>query len=155
MDPITTAIVAALATGVVTGVAKVGENVIPDAYNAVKKILQNKFGVDSKLVKAVNELEAEPDFEANKTALAGRVSQVNADKDPDVLQAVKELLEAINSNPEITDVTGVNLENIKGVSLRIDDIIATGTGVNVQQGEFSGDIDISKIRAGKQSDPKV
>ncbi|MCP4992027.1 MAG: hypothetical protein GY928_40040 [Colwellia sp.] len=155
MDPITTAIVAALATGVTTGVAKVGESVIPDAYNAIKKTIQNKFGTDNKLVKAVNELEAEPDFEANKTALAGRVAQFKADKDSDILQAAKVLLEAINNNPEVIFATGVNLESIKGASLKIDDIIATGTGVNVQQGEFSGDINISKVRAGQKSDPKA
>jgi hypothetical protein len=155
MDPITIAIVAALATGVTTGVAKVSESIIPDAYNAIKKILQNKFGTDSKLVQAVNELEAEPDFEANKTALAGRVAQFQADKDPDILQAAKTLLEAIKNNPEVAAAIGVNLEGVKGASLKIDDIMATGTGVNVQTGEFSGDITISKVRAGQRSDPKA
>ncbi len=47
---------------------------------------------------------------------------------------------------------GVNLEKIKGASLVIEDIIATGYGVNIKEGEFEGDITIKKVRAGDQGD---
>lgn len=154
MDPITTAIVAALASGLATGIGKVSETIVPDAYNALKQLLKKKFGEKSELVEAVNKLEQEPDFNPNKETLAGRVAQKEADKDPEVLQAAQKLLDVVEKRSLAIGATGVNLEEVRAASLRITDIIASGTGVNVRQGKF-GDVTISGVRAGGQSDPNV
>lgn len=155
MDPITTAIVAALTIGVTTGVTKFGESVIVDAYNSLKNALQNKFGKDSKLIQAVNQLETEPNFKPNKSALAGRVAQSQADKDREILQAAKMLLDTIQNNSKVATAIGVNLNEIKVASLTIDDIIATGSGVNVTKLEASGDMSISHIKAGANQVSKL
>lgn len=91
MDPITMAIVAAVAAGA----TKVSESLIPDAYNALKAALQKRFGTDSKLVQAVNELEAEPDFEPHQIALAGRVAQSKADQDHELVKLAQDLLQKL------------------------------------------------------------
>ncbi len=59
MDPITTAIVAALAA--------LSKDAIKDSYNALKSALKKKFGSESDLVDAVDKLEKKPDSEGRKS----------------------------------------------------------------------------------------
>ena len=44
MDPVTTAIVVALAAGATSGVTEAGRKAIADAYEALKTLLKKKFG---------------------------------------------------------------------------------------------------------------
>jgi hypothetical protein len=99
MDPITTAIVAALAAGAVSGATEVGKQALVDAYGELKSRIEKKFGKESKIVKAVQELEDEPDFEPNRKALAGRVEQSKASQDGEILAAARALLEQIEARP--------------------------------------------------------
>jgi hypothetical protein len=100
MDPITAAILAALAAGVVAGATEVGTKLIVDAYEALKAALKKKFGPDSKVVEAVNTLEKEPDFKPNQEALAGRVEQVKAAADPELVKLAQALVEALKTTAE-------------------------------------------------------
>ena len=61
MDPITTAIIAAL--------ANLSKDAIKDGYNALKNTLKKKFGSESDLVDAVDKLEKKPDSEGRKAIL--------------------------------------------------------------------------------------
>jgi len=88
MDPITLAIVAALAGGV-------AEGVVASAYNALKDALKKKHGADSKIVQAVNAVEEEPDFKPNQETLAGRVEQVHAAQDQELLTLAQQLVAAL------------------------------------------------------------
>lgn len=100
MDPVTTAIVAALATGVASGMTKFGESVIVDAYEALKTALKQKFGVDSNLAEAVNNLENKPDSAGRKETLREEVISAKADQDPDVLKAAQALLDQLKAQPD-------------------------------------------------------
>ena len=60
MDPITTAILAAIAVGVLSAATKVGEKVVVDSYNKLKELIKEKFGSESAVIKAVKELETNP-----------------------------------------------------------------------------------------------
>ena len=62
MDPITTAFVTALAI-------PMAKDVIEDGYEALKKALKNKFGEESDVVNAVEQLEKKPDSEGRKAIL--------------------------------------------------------------------------------------
>ena len=95
MDPITTAILAAIAAGA----SKVGEQAIVDAYAKLKELLKKKFGAKSEVVKAVKEAEAKPDSSARKEVLKEEVKGAKADKDPDLLKAAQTLLLVIKSKP--------------------------------------------------------
>ena len=95
MDPITLAIVAA----VTAGVTKVGEQVIVDAYAALKAVLQRKFGAQSEVAKAVEGVEARPDSQSRKGTLQEEVAASRADQDPEVLAAAQALLEKIKAQP--------------------------------------------------------
>src|SRR5260221_12878210 len=57
MDPVTTAILAALAAGAIGGITEMSKTAITDAYQKLKGLLVNKFGATSKVATAVDELE--------------------------------------------------------------------------------------------------
>jgi hypothetical protein len=46
MDPVTMAIVAALSAGVASGSTKLGENLLANAYEAIKTAIKSKVGTD-------------------------------------------------------------------------------------------------------------
>lgn len=93
MDPITAAIVAALAAGVAEGAGAT-------AYKALKEAIQKKFGKDSKLAQAVEIVEDEPEFEPNQATLAGRVEQAEAVKDEELIKLAQQLLKAVEETAQ-------------------------------------------------------
>lgn len=154
MEPITMAIIAALTAGVTAGATQVGKSALVDAYNGFKALLSKKFGKQSKLTKAVDELEENPDSKGRQLTLQEEVEAVQAGQDSEVLQAAKLLAAAVQRYAEHTGATGVDLEEIKAVNLKIEDIIASKTGVKVHKSEFEGDVEIKGVRAG-QTDPNA
>ena len=96
MDPITTAIVAALSAQV----PGVGKLIVTDAYNALKQAIRKRFGKGSKVDKAVQTLEDEPDFKPHQDALAGRVEQVGAGTDNELLNLAAALTEALKQSAD-------------------------------------------------------
>lgn len=99
MDPISTAILAAVSSGAIAGVTKASEQVVVKAYEKLKALLGKKFGGKSKVVKAVKELESNPKSEARKAVLKEEISAVKADKDKDLLKTAQALLKAIKAQP--------------------------------------------------------
>lgn len=100
MDPITfTAIVAALSAGVATGVGKVVESTVVDAYQGLKATLRRRFGDDSDVVEAVDKLEQKPDSEARKALLQEEVEAAGVDRDPEVRKAAQDLLDRVEAQP--------------------------------------------------------
>jgi hypothetical protein len=95
MDPITMAIVAAVTAGVTSGATEVGKQVIVDAYHALKKLLKQKFGGESKVVKAVEEVEGTPDSKGRQQTLEEEIAKVHADQDPELVQAAQGLLKQL------------------------------------------------------------
>ena len=151
MDPITI-IVSALALGAAAGLKPTAEQAVKDAYAGIKALIQRKYQqVDVTLV------ESDPASETLQADVKEDLARANAGQDEELLLQAQTLLDAIQQHaPEAARVTGVNLEDIKGASLRIADIIATGTGVNVRKAEISGDIEIKGVRAGgsEEKNPK-
>jgi hypothetical protein len=77
------------------------------------------------------------------------LAAAGADQDAEVLQQAQVLLEAIQRHaPQAAAAIGVDLKDIEGASLAIRRVIATGTGVKVEQGKFSGDLTIEDVQAG-------
>lgn len=101
MDPVTAAIVAALTSGVVGGASKVGEKILVDAYEALKKAIKHKLGVDSAVAKAVESLEVKPDSSARRQVLNEEVVAASIDKDHDILKAANDILDYMNSQPSL------------------------------------------------------
>jgi hypothetical protein len=91
MDPITLAITGAL--------AKLGESVIADAYQALKAAIAQKCGVDSDVTKAVENLEQKPDSTGRLETLKEEVVAAKVDQDPDLLKAANALLSKLKDFP--------------------------------------------------------
>ena len=92
MDPITAAIIAALAAGAISGLTETSKTAISDVYQAFKNLLAKKFGARSKVVQAVDYLEAEPASTARRGELQKEIVAVQAEQDSQVLAAAKHLL---------------------------------------------------------------
>ncbi len=110
MDPITTAIVAAL--------ANLSKDVIKDAYGALKAALKKKFGSESDLVDAVEGLEKKPNSEARKAMLQEEIEAAKINDEADIIQLAQDLLNKIKEQPggqniinqtQTNTVSGVNV----------------------------------------------
>jgi hypothetical protein len=99
MDPITTAIAAALLAGVTGGVTDAGKKAITDAYNALKALLKKKFGDESEVLTSVKKLEANPNSQNRQGTLNEDLVAVHADQDAEILQAAQTLLNQVKSQP--------------------------------------------------------
>ncbi len=92
MDPITTAILAAipaLASDIVSSAVK-------DAYAGLKSIIARKFGPTSAVAKSVDDLEANPKSKGQAIVLSERVGETKALADADIMEAVNKLVEALS-----------------------------------------------------------
>jgi hypothetical protein len=78
MDPITAAIVAAASAGAISGLTEASKTAITDAYSKLKALLTKKFGGESDVVHAVNEVEAKPDSAGRKATLQEEVATVSS-----------------------------------------------------------------------------
>src|SRR5215813_9423372 len=101
MDPITTAIVAALSAGAVNGLTEVSKTAITDAYHTLRDLLIQKFGASSKMVKAIDQLETEPESIDRCETLQDEIVAVNADQDHDLLTAAKHVLALVHSQQAV------------------------------------------------------
>ncbi len=99
MDPITAALIAALAAGVTSSVTEVGKTMLVDAYNGLKTLLKKKFGEQSRVVQSVAFLEDMPTSEASKALVHEAVVAAKADQDPELQQAAQALLDQVQAQP--------------------------------------------------------
>jgi hypothetical protein len=115
MDPVSTAILAAVTAGATAGAAKVGEQFVADAYAKLKELLGKKFGSKSNVVKAVKELEANPTSSARKEVVKEEVAAAKADQDQELLQIAQSLLKSIKALPGGTQIiqTAIGDQNIQ------------------------------------------
>ena len=100
MDLITTAIVAALSAGVLGGLTEASKTAITDAYNKLKMLLTNKFGGESEVIHAVNEVEAKPNAAGRQAMLQAEIANAKADQDQDLLHAAQALFQLLQASPE-------------------------------------------------------
>lgn len=101
MDPVATAIIAAISSGALESLAEVGKSALSDAYGWLKELLVKKFGHDSDVAQAVLHVEAKPASEARKAALVEELAAIRADQDADLLQAAQAVLRAIPAASQI------------------------------------------------------
>ncbi|MFL5539719.1 MAG: hypothetical protein ACJ8J0_12040 [Longimicrobiaceae bacterium] len=90
MDPITTAITAAL--------AHLGAAAVKDAYAGLKALLVRKFGADSKVTEAVDGVEARPESEGRKAVLAEELAAAGAGDDEEIVRAARALAAAVEAH---------------------------------------------------------
>lgn len=146
MEP-ATVIITALALGAATGVKTIAEQAVKDGYTGLKTLITSRYpGLN------IEKIEQQPNSEAQRKAAEEGLVDAGGDRDREILQKAKLLLEAIeNLSEEELPSIGINLEKVKGASLLIDDVSATGRGVNIKESEF-GDITIKKVTSRRSDD---
>jgi phosphoribosylaminoimidazole-succinocarboxamide synthase len=148
MDPLTS-IVTALAAGAAAALQSSVEQVVKDSYAALKGLIQRKYAQVS-----LDQLEANPSSKSRRGVVEEDLKAAGAETDAEVLQQAQALLEAIQSQaPETAAAIGVDLQDIEGAALAIRRVTASGAGVKVERGKFSGDIIIENVRAGGSGGP--
>jgi hypothetical protein len=144
MEPVA-AVVMALALGAQAALKDVASQALKDAYTGLKASVRNRFGgkVD------VEQLERAPSSKGSQNAAREELRAAGAECDPELAAKVQELLELIRREaPAAADAIGVDLREVKAANLRLKDIAALGTGVKLERGKFTGDINITGVRAG-------
>ena len=91
MDPITTAILAAL--------AKLSEPVVKDAYEGLKALIVKKFGAKPDLTKAMADAETKPESSGRRETLREEIAAARVPEDAEVVRAAQELLEKVRAQP--------------------------------------------------------
>jgi hypothetical protein len=118
----------------------VGESV-KDAYRAVKEFLSGK--VD------LTPVEKAPQSKPRQDVLVEDLTNSGVAMDPEFSPLAKRLIDAVAADMRKTGpATGVQLDDFEAASLRINDVIASGTGVLIKRGRFEGHAEITGIRAG-------
>jgi flagellar motor component MotA len=111
MDVITTAIIAALAA--------LSKDAIKDSYNALKSALKKKFGSNSDIVDAVEELEKKPDSKGRQTTLQKEIENAKVNDDEEIVQLAQNLLNQLTDEPggqQIINQTQTNTASGNSVS---------------------------------------
>ncbi|HWW83868.1 MAG TPA: hypothetical protein VNZ26_09725 [Vicinamibacterales bacterium] len=91
MDPISTAIFAAL--------AKLAEPAVKDAYDALKKVIAGKLGNKHNVLGAIGDLEKHPASQGRAATLAEEVAKANIAGDADIAQALQNLVTQSGDQP--------------------------------------------------------
>lgn len=106
MDPITTAIVTAVGTGL-------AKDAIKDGYVVLKEALKKKFGETSDVVDAVDKLEKKPDSEARKATVQEEFETAKVNDDPHLIRLAQDLLDKIKEQPGGQQIITQNISNVK------------------------------------------
>ena len=87
MDPITTALLSAISTGLNNLVSEA----VKDAYKTARQAIIKKLGN----TKVINAIETDPDSEMNRARLAEALATNEADKDPEINRLARQLMQTL------------------------------------------------------------
>jgi internalin A len=143
-----TAIVTALALGAAAGLKGSTEQRIKEEYTTLKALLKSKCPQANS---SIDKLEHAPDSKARRVVVEEDLTKEGADHSAQILEQAKALLDVIVQRaPNTADALGVSLRDITGASIRIADVLSSGSGVSIEGVDIGGDITIQDVRAGQQ-----
>lgn len=87
-------------------------DVVKAGFNKLKVLLHRKFGAESKLAKAVDGLEQEPDSDGWKIVLKEAAAKAGADKDAEIIKAAEALLAAVKA--QTGGKVNINQQTVSG-----------------------------------------
>jgi len=102
MDTITTAVVAALSAGAISGLTETSKTALTEAYTSLTSLLHKKFGDKSDVVQAIDQLEAKPESTDHKLTLQEKLVMVKAEQDSEVLSAAESLLKLVHFQTDLS-----------------------------------------------------
>jgi hypothetical protein len=144
MEPISAIVLSiALGAGSIAG-KEVVSAVAKDAYGALKNLIKGRYPKVS-----LDQLEEAPGSKSRRAVVEEDLTAAGAGTDTELLALAHKLTELIQQQvPDAAAAIGVDLKEVEAANLRLADIAASGTGVKLEKGKFSGDIEIRGVRAG-------
>jgi hypothetical protein len=100
MDPISAAIIAAVAAGVTGGVTAVGKETIVDAYKGIKNWIIKKLGQGAEVTMAIDKVEQAPASQARQMVLAEEMANAQIAHEPELMALAQQLIEALKETAE-------------------------------------------------------
>jgi hypothetical protein len=94
MDPVSTAIVSAIAAGSLAGLSDTVSGAVADAYAALKAAIKRRHGSEP-VLEALNSLEGKPESPARRAVLEEEVVAAGLSRDEEVLYAAQRLLDSL------------------------------------------------------------
>jgi hypothetical protein len=121
---------------------------VKDAYRSVKEFLSRKYPqID------LTPVETVPQSKPRQDVLIEDLTNSGAAADPEFSPPAKRLVDAVAAEVRKAGAqTGVQLREFEAASLRIDDVIASGTGVIAENTKIAGPAEFTRIRAGVAED---
>jgi hypothetical protein len=92
MDPISTALIAAITAGLVTGTKDVAATAVGDLYDGLKGLIRRKADTGAASVGLIDVLEASPGMDGVKAELPAALARDGIAGDPEILAAAEKLL---------------------------------------------------------------
>ena len=144
MEPISAvALSLALGAGAIAG-KEVVSALVKDAYTALKDLIKHRYPKVS-----IEQLEQAPGSKNRRAVVEEDLTASGAGQDAELVAAAHTLMELVQQHaPAAASAIGIDLKDVAAANLRLADIAASGTGVKMERGTFTGDIDIRGVRAG-------
>jgi hypothetical protein len=153
MDPITLAIVAALASGAATGVTEPATMAIRDAYGGLKTWIQQRYPTVS-----LDQLEQHPASEARRQVVAEDLKREGIAGDTELIQRAQTVVDLVRQHaPDVARSIGVDIGELDRATATFGNVLAgrDATGVRMQNVTDSnlqfGDITASGIDSLKKA----
>ena len=144
MEPVSAiALSLALGAGAVAGKEAVSA-LVKDAYAGLKDLIKSRYPKVS-----TEQLEQAPGSKNRRAVVEEDLAASGAGQDTELVAKARALVELVQRHaPAAAAAVGVDLKDVAAANLRLADVAASGTGVKVERGTFTGDIDIRGVRAG-------
>jgi hypothetical protein len=152
MEPVTM-IAAAVAIGASEGARETTQQVISDAYTALRNWITSKYG---SLAAEVDGLEQEPEEELRRALLAKKLAFTGASDDQQLRELAQTLLSAVEERePGVPATVGVALRRASvGGDIEVVDIaVDGGSGVIAEDVAADGSLRISGVAARAPQEP--
>jgi hypothetical protein len=104
MDPVTTAILGAIAAGVLSGLNATVGKAVGDAYAGLKSLIARRAG-RADVTDAIAALESKPDSAGRRATVEEEIAAAGLDRDDEVLAAARKLIEELGLGESTGQVT--------------------------------------------------
>ncbi len=98
MEPVTTAVIAAVTAGATNGLTEIAKVAISDGYTGLKSLLIRKFGIESPVIKSIQDIEEKPSSPGRRQTLDEEIKEANIGNDQEILHAIKTLKKVMERN---------------------------------------------------------
>jgi|SRR5215472_14004129 len=151
MEPIS-AIAISLALGASAAAGtEIVNSLVRDAYGKLKDLVKGRYPRVS-----VDLLELALESQIRRAMVVEDLAASGAGQDVELLAAAHMLTQLIEQHtPGAANAIGVDLKDVSAANVCLHDIVAAGTGVKIERGTFTGDINVRGVRSGIQgNEPK-